>query len=273
MNDKVTDLIRYAELIKSSMEADIAISILAEGKVAAVLQPRSFKLDSKPGDALFEGDPAVEVFQTGQMKDYEIPEEVFGIPVFGKLIPCKDDDGTVFAVIASAYSKKKQFAVEAASGDLKDSLSQTQNGLNEISDGAVSLAEQMGEVRDISASVERSINEAEQLLRSIQSNASRSNILALNASIEAARAGEAGRGFTVVANEMGKLSKLSQDSAKGISEAFLSMYEELKRVVEKVSSADSIATNQAASIEEITATLQNITEASEQLVDLIKSEE
>ena len=32
------------------------------------------------------------------------------------------------------------------------------------------------------------------------------NLLALNASIEAARAGEAGRGFTVVAHEFGKMA-------------------------------------------------------------------
>lgn len=62
----------------------------------------------------------------------------------------------------------------------------------------------------------------------------KTQLLSFNASIEAARAGQYGRGFSVVAEEVGKLAMMSGDAAREIDLLLAQSAERVSRIVESV---------------------------------------
>lgn len=73
------------------------------------------------------------------------------------------------------------------------------------------------ESRDTISSLRTEVSQVTVLLEDINGIADQTNLLALNAAIEAARAGEAGRGFSVVADEVRTLATRSQQTTGQIS--------------------------------------------------------
>ena len=78
--------------------------------------------------------------------------------------------------------------------------------------------EELSGVLETSVKESEQVNQINELTNDILDIASKTNLLALNASIEAARAGEAGRGFAVVATEISTLAASSRETAGNIQE-------------------------------------------------------
>lgn len=97
-----------------------------------------------------------------------------------------------------------------------------------------------------------------QIISVMSDISNQTNLLALNASIEAARAGESGRGFSVVAAEVKKLSEQSSLSGQQIAELVTAIQEDTLQTISVVNSGTKVVESGIASVQIAGDSFENI---------------
>ena len=108
--------------------------------------------------------------------------------------------------------------------------SQRDASIAELQKRVVEGEEHLGQLNQLIVRLMSDLDLIVEMTSAIQDIASKTDLLSMNAAIEAAHAGTAGKGFSVVADEIRKLSESSEQSAKVINTALNRIGDSMKSV-------------------------------------------
>lgn len=266
MNEKLEYLVEALPMIRQLFEDDIYIAVFdADGVLVGYSLPDGVSPRMSVDQMFHDPSGALDkVLRTGQPQHNRLPKEVMGEAFEGELVPVKDG-GKVVGCVISTHSVDVREQMSEITSKFQKSVGEINTSLQELVDGMEQLFEMLTSMDAMTNSVENDVHNAVEVVNKINSNASRSNILALNASIEAARSGENGRGFAVVATEMGKLANDSGSSSTEIKNTLHTIMEHLVTIVASIKDASNFTKQHSGNINSIQEILKDMVVLAQEL--------
>jgi twitching motility protein PilJ len=164
---------------------------------------------------------------------------------------------------ANDSAKVAETSLQAA-GKGAEAVQNAIRGMNDIRDQIQETSKRIKRLGESS----QEIGEIVQLISDITEQ---TNVLALNAAIQAASAGEAGRGFTVVAEEVQRLAERSAEATKHIGAIVKSIQRDTQDAVEAMERSTRGVVEGTKTADEADQALREIEKISNRLAELIGS--
>lgn len=151
-------------------------------------------------------------------------------------------------------SKAIEQIAEVTKSVVKDGIDEIDQ-LNQVTTANIQITNET--IKDMEE-LEKESKVITEIIAVINDIASQTNLLSLNASIEAARAGEAGRGFSVVADEIRNLSNKSVAAAAEIEQIIKNITSKTQSTAKTVRQAESISKSTEERLMNVVSLFNNI---------------
>jgi twitching motility protein PilJ len=175
---------------------------------------------------------------------------------------------TQMAQSMNEVSKTADDSVKVA----ESSLHAAEKGAQAVQNAIRGMNDIREQIQETSKRIKRlgeSSQEIGEIVQLISDITEQTNVLALNAAIQAASAGEAGRGFTVVAEEVQRLAEHSAGATKHIGAIVKSIQRDTQDAVEAMERSTQGVVEGTKTADEADRALREIEQVSNQLAELI----
>jgi uncharacterized protein YukE len=256
-NELIQSFYNLIPCFKHYFDEELIFTISNTEKFLLVKDSEILKLASKTGDKIPKGCAADICLIEKKPISAIIPEEVFGVALKTTAVPVFENNkiaGTM--VIGMSLERKKK--VSDMANSISDSISQINDSLLNMSSGLQKISETNADIQKFVKATNESSKETDEVLKFIESVSKQTNLLGLNAAIESARAGEYGRGFSVVSNEIRRLSDSSGDSIKQINTILNNMQNSIREIYERFNGSNEILNKETAGMQQVSAAVEEL---------------
>ena len=155
---------------------------------------------------------------------------------------------------------------------LDDTVESSRSGMNNIENfenDMMTMASDLNNINDILSRFNNEIQRISEVGKFIVEISDQLRLLAFNASIEAARAGQAGKGFTVVADEMNVMSAKTRDGMQTINQILKEITTSSSQVNDSISSCEETFNRSKGAFESVNSSFKLINQSSNDIHDKI----
>jgi uncharacterized coiled-coil protein SlyX len=180
----------------------------------ADLEQKLARIEAEKNRYKTENEDLIEELTLTKAASVTKEETSFDKMIWPNLLDCIGQVSSIRESVLSSYEKIHD---ESQSIDeLNQILNSGQESITGIAGGMEQITEKMQNMSQSMANLEAIADSINSFVVTISKISDQTNLLALNAAIEAARAGDAGRGFSVVADEVRSLASNTSKSAEEV---------------------------------------------------------